>query len=400
MKLCSDKMSLLNSDIRGKNYYAALDLEKKGEKVLKLNTGNPAAFGFQMSEKLRASLFEKIDQAVGYCDVRGMHSARQAIMDYHKSKGLLNFSFDDIFIGNGISEIASMVATATVNPGDEILMPLPCYSLWINEVILHGGVPVFYRCDENDHWNPEIDHIKSLVTNKTKAIVVINPNNPTGVLYSDEILLEIAEIARQNKIMIWADEIYDRLVFDGKKHTSIAALAPDVTCITMNGLSKSHCLCGFRSGWMVISGSKEDRTALGDALIRIASMRLCANSVMQTIIPDALLDTEYTENMIREGGRLFEQRKATCDALDQIGAISYVKNDAAFYVFPKIKKEFVKYQIDSEFANKLLMDKHILIVPGSGFGWKDPDHFRIVMLPQKDILGQAVLEIGNFIEGK
>ena len=393
-------MSLLNSDIRGKNYYAALELEKNGEKVLKLNTGNPAAFGFQMSEKLRTALIEKIDQAVGYCDVRGMHTARQAILDYHKAKGIQNFAFDDIFIGNGISEIASMVATATISPGDEVLMPLPCYSLWINEVILHGGKPVFYLCREEDHWNPDIDHIKSLVTDKTKAIVVINPNNPTGVLYSDEILLEVAKIARENSLMIWADEIYDRLVFDGKKHTSIATLAPDVTCITMNGLSKSHCLCGFRSGWLVISGDEKDREELGSALLRIASMRLCANSVMQTIIPDALQDTKYTENMIREGGRLFEQREATCNALKQIEGLECVKNDAAFYVFPKIKKEYIKYQNDKEFAYNLLVDKHILIVPGSGFGWTDPDHFRIVMLPESETLGKAVLEIGDFICNK
>lgn len=398
MKLSADKMEYIGSDIRGKNYQVSLMLEKKGEKILKLNTGNPATFGFKMPQSVKNALFDKIDSALGYCDVRGMLPARTAIMQYHISKGLVNFTIDDIFIGNGVSEVASMLADALFNQGDQVLVPMPCYSLWTNEILLHGATPVFYNCDEQNHWQPDIDHIKSLVNKNTKAIVIINPNNPTGVLYSDENLKEIAEIARKNKLLVLSDEIYDRLVFDGKKHTSIAALAPDVTVVTMNGLSKSHCLCGFRCGWLVTSGDEDDRKEISEALLKIASIRLSANAIMQTVIPDALNDTEYTQKMINPSGRLFQQRKATWDELDKLQEISYVKNDAGFYVFPKIKKEFVKYKNDKEFAYQLLLEKHILIVPGSGFNFKEPDHFRIVMLAEPDEMSLAAKEIGNFIK--
>ena len=291
-----------------------------------------------------------------------------------------------------------MVATALFNPGDEVLIPMPCYSLWFNEILLQGSVPVFYRCDENYNWNPDTEHIKSLITKKTKAIVIINPNNPTGTLYSDNVLKEIAEIARQNNIVVLSDEIYDRLLFDGMKHTSFASLADDIPVITMNGLSKSHCLCGFRCGWLVTSGPTEKRNEISQTLLKLASIRLSANAIMQTIIPTALADTSYTENMIKEGGRLYEQRKATFDALDKLDCLSYVKNQGGFYVFPKIKSEYLKETKDTLFAEKLLLDKHILIVPGSGFAWDKPDHFRIVMLPQPEVLHDAVLQIGDFIK--
>ena len=249
MELTANRLSNIASDIRGKNFWAALDLEKQGQKILKLNTGNPAAFGFKTPDSVREALIQNLDRALGYSDVRGMIDARQAIMEYHIAKGVENFGMDDIFIGNGVSEIASMIATALFDKGDEVLVPTPCYSLWTNEIILSDAVPVYYTCDESNGWNPDIDHIKSLITPRTKAILLINPNNPTGVLYSNEILLEIAEIARQNNMMILSDEIYDRLVFDGKEHTTMARLAPDLTILTMNGLSKSHCLCGYRCGW-------------------------------------------------------------------------------------------------------------------------------------------------------
>ena len=395
MSLIAERLNSIASDIRGKNFWAALDLEKQGKKILKLNTGNPAAFGFKTPDSVREALIENLDRALGYSDVRGMLDARQAIMEYHIAKGVENFGIDDIFIGNGVSEIASMIASALFNKGDEILVPTPCYSLWTNEIILSDAVPVYYTCDESNGWNPDIDHIKSLITPRTKAILLINPNNPTGVLYSNEILLEIAEIARQNNMMILSDEIYDRLVFDGKEHTAMAKLAPDLTVLTMNGLSKSHCLCGYRCGWMVVSGKEEIRAEINAALLKIASIRLGANSIMQTIIPAALKDTEYPRSMIVPGGRLYEQRKATCEELDKIDGVSYVKNDASLYVFPKIEK--AKIEDDKKFAYDLLMDKHVLIVPGSGFKWATPDHFRIVMLPEADILRKAVSEIGDFI---
>ena len=397
MALIADRLGSISSDIRGKNYYAALDLEKRGEKILKLNTGNPAAFGFKMPESVREALVQKLDSALGYSDIRGMIAAREAIFEYHKNCGIQDFTMDDIFIGNGVSEIASMVATSLFNAGDEILVPSPCYSLWTNEILLSDAVPVFYKCDESNGWNPDIDHIKSLITDRTKAILIINPNNPTGVLYTNEILLEIAEICRKNNMMILSDEIYDRLVFDGKKHTTMAKLAPDLTILTMNGLSKSHCLCGFRCGWLVVSGPENIRTQISSALLKVASIRLGANSIMQTIIPAALADREYSDSMIRPGGRLYEQRKATFEELDKIEGISYVKNDASLYVFPRIVDKAAKITDDRKFTYDLLIDKHVLIVPGSGFAWDTPDHFRIVMLPEVDILRKAVQEIGDFV---
>ena len=398
MNICSDVIRSLNSDIRGKNYYTALDLEKNGETILKLNTGNPATFGFGMPDSVRTALFDKIDSAVGYCDVRGMVPAREAICQYHLSRGLTNFSMDDIFVGNGVSEIASMISTAILNPGDEVLLPLPCYSLWVNEVLLHQAVPVFYRCDESCGWNPDTDHMKSLITPKTKAVVVINPNNPTGVVYANDTLLQIAEIARRNGLIVLSDEIYDRLIFGEKEYSSFASLAPDIPVVTMNGLSKSHCLCGFRCGWLVTSGPADARTQISTALLKLASIRLSANAMMQTIIPAALADTAYTKQMISKDGRLYQQRQATFEELDKLDCISYVKNDASFYIFPRIKPEFVKYRDDREFAHQLLLDKHILIVPGSGFSWPDPDHFRIVMLPQPEELRLAVRQMGEFIQ--
>lgn len=400
MSVSSEKMSRIASDIRGRNYHVSLELERQGQKILKLNTGNPAAFGFKMPDSIKNAIISKLDKSLGYCDVRGMVPAREAIMEYHKGKGIKNFSMDNIFVGNGVSEIASMICKAILNPGDEVLIPTPCYSLWKNEIILNDGTPVFYKCDESNHWNPDIESIKAGITKNTKAIIIINPNNPTGVLYSNEVLLEIIEIAREHNLIIFSDEIYDRLVFDGKPHTSTAALAEDLTVVTMNGLSKSHCLCGFRCGWMVISGKEEIRNEISDSLLKIASIRLSANAIMQTIIPDALKDTEYTESMIKPGGRLYEQRKATFEALDKIPAITYEKNDASFYVFPKINPDMLKIEDDRQFAYELLLDKHILIVPGSGFAWDTTDHFRIVMLPEPEELGQAVTQIGDFINSK
>lgn len=397
MNVCAEIINHIHSDIRGKNFFSALALERQGIDVLKLNTGNPATFGFPMPDSVKQALIEKLDTALGYCDVRGMTDARNAILAYHRTKGITQSSLDDIFIGNGISEIASMAATAIFNPGDEILVPMPCYSLWVNEILLRNAVPVFYNCDESNHWQPDIDHINSLISAKTKAIVIINPNNPTGVLYSDSILLQIAEIARKNGLIVLSDEIYDRLVFDGRQHTAFASLAEDIPVVTMNGLSKSHCLCGFRSGWLIVSGPAAARRDLGEALLKLASIRLSANAIMQTVIPAALADTDYTEKLINPGGRLYAQRKATCEALDRLDCLSYEKNDGAFYIFPKIKPEYLKETDDTAFAEKLLFQKHILVVPGSGFLWTKPDHFRIVMLPEADTLHKAVLEIGDFI---
>lgn len=389
MEICSNRIKSIKSDIRGENYRKSLELEAGGEKILKLNTGNPAAFGFKMPESVKNALIENIGFSLGYTDVRGTAAAREAILSYHESKGIKNISIDDIYTGNGVSEIASMISTVLINPGDEVLLPLPCYSLWHNEILLRDGVPVFYNCDEKNSWAPDVNHIKKLISPKTKAILIINPNNPTGALYSDKTLREIADIAEKNNLIVLADEIYDRLLFDGKKHKTFASFSENVTTVTMNGLSKSHCLCGFRCGWLVLSGPRKKE--INDALIKVASMRLCPGALMQQIIPVALKDTQYTENFVKE---LDKRRKAVFSALDEIKEISYVKNEGGFYIFPKIHREILN---DKKFAYDLLCTKQILIVPGSGFSYDNSDHFRIVMLPDEKTLTTAIGKIGEFV---
>lgn len=397
-KYLASRLENIHSDIRGPIYYRALEMEANGEKVLKLNTGNPAAFGFTMPDSIKDYIINNVEKSLGYCDIRGMLNSKQAIVEYETSKGIPNLTVDDVFITNGVSEAASLLTTALVGEGDEVLMPNPCYSLWSNSVLASGGIPVYYDCLEENNWDPDIDDIKNKITKKTKAIVIINPNNPTGVLYSDKVLLEIAEIARQNDIIVFSDEIYDRLVFDGKIHNSFAKLAPDLTVVTLNGLSKSHCLCGLRCGWIVISGNTEKAKELNKALVVLASVRLCSNALMQLIIPTALKDTKYTNDMISESGRLYLQRKACMDAIDEIDGLSCVKNDGAFYIFPKIDTERYNVTDDKVFVRGLLETKKILVVAGSGFGFKTPDHFRVVMLPEHQTLKNAMYEIGDYLQ--
>ena len=394
----SDKLLNVRSDIRGEVFLEALRMEKNGEKVLKLNTGNPASFGFKMPDSVKNALVANVDKATAYCDLRGMPAAREAIYNYHKAAGIEKLSMDNIFVGNGVSELVSMLATAFINAGDEILLPCPCYSLWANAVKIAGGKPVYYVLDESADWYPDINDIRSKITSKTRAIVIINPNNPTGAVYPREILEEVVKVAKENNLLICSDEIYDRLLLDDIKFTSLASIAGDHPVVTFNGLSKSHIVCGFRCGWMTISGDTSICQDMISGIVALASMRLCANALTQLVIPAALDDFESTRQMMIPGGRLFDQREACCNALDQIANMSYVKNSAAFYIFPKFDAKKHNITDDRKFALDLLKAKHILIVPGSGFDFPTPDHFRVVMLPEKEALGKAMLDIGDFLD--
>lgn len=396
---CADRMQNVHSDIRGPLFVEAMDMQSRGIDILKLNTGNPATFGFGLPKSIEMALAGQEAKGVGYCDFKGMPNAREAICEYEKSKGIQGITSDDVFIGNGVSEVVSFALMPLLNPGDEVLVPTPSYSLWGNSVYLASAKPVFYVCDEQSHWYPDINDIRSKITPKTKAIVVINPNNPTGVLYTEELLLQIAELAREYGLLVFSDEIYDRLVMDGLKHTSFAALAPDLPVVTMNGLSKSHCLCGYRCGWMVISGPRELTEEYKKGIVQLTSLRLCANTLAQLVIPAALADMETPTSMILPGGRIYEQREATASELEKIDGLTFVKNDAAFYMFPKLDVKKFNITDDRKFARDLLHATHILLVPGSGFDWAQPDHFRIVMLPEAEELRSAMRRMGEFLDG-
>ena len=389
----------VHSDIRGPLYLESQRMNKEGIKVLRLNTGNPATFGFGMPDSVRNALLNNADKAVAYCDLKGMPDAREAICNYHKGKGVQGITPDDIYIGNGVSELVLMALLPLLNKGDEVLMPSPSYSLWSNSTYIAGGQPVFYRCNEENNWYPDIDDMRSKVTSKTKAIVIINPNNPTGALYPKEILLDIVQIARENGLIIFSDEIYDRLVMDDLVHISTASLAPDIPVVTMNGLSKSHLVCGFRCGWMVLSGPRELTAEYRKGIIQMTSLRLCANTLPQLVIPAAIADDETPRSMIVPGGRIYEQREATCSELEKIDGISFVKNSAAFYLFPKLDVKKFNITDDKKFAWDLLHATNILLIPGSGFDWKEPDHFRIVMLPEAEELRAAMRRMGEFLDG-
>ncbi len=392
------KLEHVHSDIRGPLYTEAQRMMKEGTDVLRLNTGNPATFGFTMPDSVRNALLNNADKAVAYCDLKGMPEAREAICKYHLSKGIVGITPDDIYIGNGVSELVSMALTALLNPGDELLMPAPSYSLWSNSAYIAGGKPVFYTCDEKSDWYPDIEDMKKKISSKTRAIVIINPNNPTGATYPKEILEKIVKLAKEHNLIIFSDEIYDRLTMDGVEHISTASLAPDQIVITMNGLSKSHSICGFRCGWMVISGANGEADDYLEGVFQLAAMRLCSNALTQLVIPAALNDPESTSAMVSPGGRLYEQREVAMRELEKIEGVSCVKNTASFYVFPKLDIKKFNITSDKKFAFDLLHQKHILIVPGSGFDWQTPDHFRIVMLPEPERLAQAVRDIGDFLK--
>ena len=395
----ADRMEFVHSDIRGDLFQEAMQMQAQGIPVLKLNTGNPATFGFEQPESIRRALEGRTQEAVGYCDFQGIPAAREAIVRYETAKGIPDITPADVFIGNGVSEVVNFALMPLLNPGDEVLIPVPTYSLWSNSVLLAGAKPVYYYCDEASGWNPDPNDIRRKVTCKTKAIVIINHNNPTGALYDTHVLEQMLQIAREHDLVVFSDEIYDSLVMDGLRHVSTAALAPDLAVVTMNGLSKSHCLCGYRCGWMVISGPRQKTELYRQGIVQLTSLRLCANALAQLVIPAALDDMETPASMVRPGGRVFEQRAATMDVLKQINGLSVVENKAAFYVFPKLDVKKFNITNDKQFARDLLHATNILLVPGSGFEWPQPDHFRIVMLPEAQVLRDAMIRMGNFLDG-
>ena len=396
--ICADRMKKVHSDIRGPIFQEANRMSAEGISILKLNTGNPATFGFKMPDSVRQALVENADKAVAYCDLKGMPAAREAIWAYEQSKGITSFTPDDVYIGNGVSELAPMCLNTLLNPGDEILIPSPSYSLWTNAAYLAGATPVFYRCHQENNWQPDPDEIRAQITDRTRALLIINPNNPTGVIYETELLEQLVEIAREHKLLIFSDEIYDRLLLGEAQHVSTASLCPDLPVITLNGLSKSHVVCGFRCGWLCVSGPAKETEAYKAALTALASMRLCGNALTQLVIPAALVDSESTREMLVPGGRLFEQRKATLEALDKIDGVDYLPNHAAFYLFPRLDKSKFDFENAHDFAMKFLHEQHVLVIPGDGFDWHEDLRFRIVMLPEPETLTKAMGDMAYFLK--
>lgn len=394
----SSKLDNVCYDVRGPVVDEANRMIANNMDILKLNIGNPAPFGFDAPEEIIQDMAYNLRASQGYSDSKGIFSARKAIMQYAQLKNLPNVGIDDIYIGNGASELITMSMQGLLNDGDEILIPSPDYPLWTAAANLAGGKPVHYVCDEQAEWYPDIADIKSKITDRTKGIVIINPNNPTGALYSKEILEEIVQVAREHELIIFSDEIYDRLVMDGLEHISIASLAPDLMCVTFNGLSKSHRVAGFRSGWMCLSGDKNAAKGYIEGLNMLSSMRLCANVPAQSIIQTALGGYQSADELLLPGGRIYEQRKCVYEALNSIPGVSAVKPKAAFYIFPKLDTK--KYHIldDERFALDFLRQQRILVIHGGGFNWKQPDHFRIVYLPRVEELKLAMGRLETFLQ--
>jgi alanine-synthesizing transaminase len=393
----SSKLNNVRYEVRGAVAAEAERLTRQGVSVLKLNIGNPAAFGLNAPAHIKDDMTEYLLNAEAYSDSKGLLTARQAVADYCASKGIQGVTADDVYTGNGVSELIVMAMQALLNHGDEILVPAPDYPLWTAGVTFAGGTAVHYTCDEQADWNPDIADIKKKISPRTKGIVLINPNNPTGALYPKALLEQIVEVARQHRLIIFADEIYDRLVMDGLEHTSIAALAPDLFCITMNGLSKSHNICGFRCGWMCLSGDKTHVKDYIDGLTLLSSMRLCANVPAQLVIESALKPDSGQNSAYMPGGRVYEQRSFIHQALNNIPGVSAVKPKAALYIFPKIDAKRFSIHDDEKFALDFLHDKHVLLVHGTGFNWHAPDHFRIVYLPEVEELKTAADALADFL---
>ncbi|MBT9854816.1 aminotransferase class I/II-fold pyridoxal phosphate-dependent enzyme [Bifidobacterium adolescentis] len=392
----SHKLDNVLYDVRGPVADEAARMEAAGTHILKLNIGNPAPFGFRTPDEVVYDMSQQLPDTEGYSPSKGLFSARKAIMQYAQLKNIPNVSIDDIYTGNGVSELINLSLSALLDNGDEVLVPSPDYPLWTACVNLAGGTAVHYVCDEDSEWYPDIDDMRSKITDKTKAIVIINPNNPTGALYPKEVLQQIVDLAREHQLMIFSDEIYDRLVMDGLEHISIASLAPDLFCVTFSGLSKSHMIAGWRVGWMVLSGNKRLAKDYIEGLNMLANMRMCSNVPAQSVVQTALGGHQSVKDYLVPGGRIYDQRELVYNMLNDIPSITAVKPKAAFYIFPKIDVKKFNIHSDEQFALDLLHDKHILISHGGAFNWQEPDHFRVVYLPRISMLKETIGEIGDF----
>lgn len=394
----SQKLNNVLYDVRGPVVDEAARMEAAGMQVLKLNIGNPAPFGFRTPDEVIYDMRQQLTECEGYSASKGLFSARKAIMQYAQLKNIPNVDIEDIYTGNGVSELIQLSMSALLDSGDEVLVPSPDYPLWTACVTLAGGTAVHYICDESAEWYPDMDDIRKKVNENTKAIVLINPNNPTGALYPKEVLMDIVKIARENNLIIFSDEIYDRLIMDEEEHVSIASLAPDLFCVTFSGLSKSHMIAGYRIGWMILSGNKKIAHDYIQGLNMLSNMRLCSNVPAQSIVQTALGGHQSVRDYIVPGGRIYEQREYIYKALNDIPGITAVKPKAAFYIFPKIDVKKFNITNDEQFALDLLREKKILIIHGGGFNWAEPDHFRVVYLPRIEVLEESMGKLTDFLE--
>ena len=396
--LKSQKLDNVCYDIRGPVLELAQRMEEEGHKIIKLNIGNVGVFGFDPPEEIQLDMIRNLSNASAYSDSKGIFAARKAIMQYCQEKGIQGVTLDDVYTGNGVSELIVLSMNALLNDGDEVLVPAPDYPLWTAAVSLSGGTPVHYLCDESKEWAPDLNDLRKKITPRTKAIVVINPNNPTGAIYSKEVLLELTQIARENDLILFADEIYDKMLYDQEKHISLASLSTDVVTITLNGLSKNYRSCGYRAGWMVVSGDKEMVRDYIEGLNMLASMRLCANVPGQYAIQTALGGYQSINDLVAEGGRLAKQRDLAWKLITDIPGVTCVKPKSALYLFPKLDPEMYPIQDDQQFVADLLKEEKVLLVQGSGFNWSKPDHFRVVFLPHEDVLKEAISRLARFLE--
>jgi alanine-synthesizing transaminase len=396
--LKSQKLNDVCYDIRGPVLELAQRMEEEGHKIIKLNIGNVGVFGFDPPEEIQLDMIRNLSNASAYSDSKGIFAARKAIMQYCQEKGIQGVALDDVYTGNGVSELIVISMNALLNDGDEVLVPSPDYPLWTAAVSLSSGTPVHYLCDEEKDWAPDLADLRKKITPRTKAIVMINPNNPTGAIYSKEVLLELTQIARENGLILFADEIYDKMLYDAEKHISLASLSTDVVVITFNGLSKNYRSCGYRAGWMVVSGDKEMVRDYIEGLNMLASMRLCANVPGQYAIQTALGGYQSINDLVSEGGRLARQRDLAWKLITDIPGVTCVKPKSALYLFPKLDSEMYPIADDQQFVADLLKEEKVLLVQGSGFNWAKPDHFRVVFLPHEDVLKEAIGRLARFLE--